>query len=192
MRSRCDGKELDMRLLPTGVKFVRFAAMVSSGSGSSEVITGYANHEKTLAEMRARASRDPDVGRRVADNAFKIGRLAHEVAIRFDSSSEIREIVVTGHADRVFRNGSRDVRDEEEVSKQRAIDVMFELVKAIVDDPTPGGPTGAELAAAFRSGELLLVVNSMGARKPLKNGPGEAPENRRVEIALFQTQSIPI
>jgi flagellar motor protein MotB len=179
--------------LPNRVKYVRsHPVFVSTGVGPTEVISGYASHERTLSDIRLRARKgDPTATGPASDNAFKIGRLAHEVASRFKGLAPVREIVITGHADLVFRHGVRDLRDEDDVSTKRAEDVLLELITQIKADHD-GHFTPGEFDDAIRNGQLTLIVNSMGARKPLRSGPGAVPENRRVAITLFLEPSVPI
>ena len=179
--------------LPNHVKYVRSRPVVAgTGVGPTEVVSGYASHEKTLNVIRLRARKgDPTATGAASDNAYKIGRLAHEVAIRFKGRAPIREIVITGHADLVFRHGLRDHQDEDDVSTKRAEDVLLELITQIKADHD-GHFTPVEFDDATRNGQLRLIVNSMGARKPLRSGPGAVPENRRVAISLFLEPSIPI
>ncbi len=153
-----------------------------SAQVASDVVTGYGDHQVQLRQIG---------GGLAADNAFRIGTLAHEFVTRLRSGEQIVEIMVIGHADFAYRKGRRNLADEDHVSQQRAEDVWKALLRAILTDPS-GNFTPKDLFDAIDSGRLRIIVTAVGARQPLVKSSGASPENRRVEIKMFSKQSTDI
>jgi hypothetical protein len=156
---------------------------VASKIAMREVIEGYVDHQWRFADF---------TGGALADNNFRIHRISDEFVDRFGSAEPIREITVVGHADRVWRHGHPDTRDEDAISQKRADDVFIVLAKDILMNPA-GTFTPRQLQETIAAGDLKTIIVGVGARQRLtSNNRGAAPENRRVVIELSLTQSIPI
>jgi len=170
------GTWLIPRLLATPVSAASNIAM-------TEVIAGYADHQWRFSDFK---------GGTLADNNFRIHSVSDEFVRRFGSEEPIREIHVVGHSDRVWHQGRPDTRDEDDTSQKRADEVFAALAKDILTNPA-GHFTPTQIRDMVTAGELTTIVVGVGARQRLTiNNRGAAPENRRVVVELWLTQSIPI
>lgn len=140
----------------------------------TEVISGYGDHQERLAQIP-----DPPS----SDNMFRIGEFAKDFIARDD----VREVQIRGHADRVWSHGTQDRADEDRVSQNRADDVWNALEKALT-----GIPGGVPMLMKIAAGLIGLIVVGVGSRLLLTTKREEGARNRRVELQLWATRSIPI
>lgn len=140
----------------------------------TEVIGGYGDHQETLLQIK---------GDMRADILFRLKSIATALV----ASDEVREIQVVGHADRVWSHGVQDKADEDRVSQHRAEDVfaVFKLVLSLEN----GGP---QMLIKMDRNEIGVFVVGVGSRHLLYKDREHAAANRRVEIQLWKTRSIPI
>jgi flagellar motor protein MotB len=147
-----------------------------------EVITGYGDHAKKVTDLFAGI---------LPIMLAKVFAIATHVQRSFDPAFGLRPIIeirVIGHSDRVWKKGafgSRDLADEDKTSQDRADDVWRLLHTNFVTLSFP-------IDIFIRDGVTDVTVTGAGAREPLVVSKNVAPENRRVEIAIFSTKGIPI
>ena len=140
----------------------------------SETVNGYGDHQQRLEQIEG------PVG---ADNMFKIAEFAKD----FIASDDVREVQIRGHADRVWSHGTQDTADEDRVSQNRADDVWNVLEKALMS--LPGG---SQMLLKIASGAIGLIVVGVGTRLLLTTKREEGAKNRRVELQLWATRSLPV
>lgn len=138
---------------------------------ASEVVGGYGDHKESLLTIK---------GGRRADNFFRL----HTLATVFIGSDDVRELRITGHADRVWSHGVQDTADEDRVSQFRADDAwdVFQKVLAV-------SPGGAQMLLKIAADEIGVLVVGLGARRLLYKDRENGPENRRVELELSKIRS---
>jgi hypothetical protein len=165
--------------LPVMSKILRFAVK------HAELIEGYGDHARKLADMSSSIQ---------LINLPKIAGAAEFISSNRTSFIDpgvseplpvIREIQVLGHSDRAWKSGvfgARDTADEESVSQDRADDVWHLLHFALVRLSFP-------IDRWVTKGVIRVLVVGLGARQLLVSNKNVAPENRRVEILLFTSQS---
>lgn len=154
-----------------------------SGSvAASEIIDGYGDHQRKVAEMS---------GGKQADRRFLIKQIATEFVDSLRTPEPIRQIEFIGHSDLVRTSKGRNVADEQAVSVARARDVRGEFINAAVFGS--GQITFNQLVEAIDDGKIVIITVGVGARFPLAvSTSGPVERNRRVEIRLRLKQSVRI
>ena len=155
------------------VPFVTFP-FLASDLIVEEVISGYGDHEERLEQIR----RHNPSG--YSDIVYRIGVIAKGLI----ESDDVREIRITGHADRVWSRRTEDTSDELRVSQHRAEDVWNHLQAAI--NSFPAGP---QITMKLMADEIGLIVVGVGTRAHIYK---VGHENRRVQIQLWKTRAIPV
>lgn len=155
------------------IPYVTFPALITNLI-YEDVITGYGDHEWRLEQIK---SHHPSW---FSDIVYRIGVVAKGVI----ESDDVREVRVVGHADRVWSHGTENAADELHVSQQRAEDVWAHLQVAI--NSFPAGP---QITMKLMADEIGLIVTGVGTRVHVYK---DGAENRRVQIQLWKTRSIPI
>jgi flagellar motor protein MotB len=148
----------------------------------SQLIKGYGDHVTRLIDQI------PDLA---LFNLAKVQAAALHVTTFLNTATKlpaIREIQVIGHSDRVWKNGvfgARDIADEDRVSQERADDIWFNLVF----DLRALKSAAFDIDRFMANGVIQVIVVGRGARELVASAQNVEPENRRVEILLFTTQS---
>jgi hypothetical protein len=155
------------------IPYVTFPSLITNLI-YEDVFTGYGDHEWRLEQIKSHHLS------MYSDIAYRIGVIAKGLI----ASGDVREVRIIGHADRVWSHGTEVTADELHTSQQRADDVWDHLHAAI--NSLPGGPP---ISMKLMADEIGLIVGGVGARVHIyKNGP----ENRRVQVQLWKTRSIPV
>jgi hypothetical protein len=139
-----------------------------------DVVDGYGDHMEDLKLIKGAAA---------SDNAWKIGNFAKELI----ASDDVREVQIRGHADRVWSHGTQLTADEDHVSQRRA-----EYAWDAVQEALRSQPGGAQILLKLMANEIGLIVVGMGTRQLLYTNWEDAHRNRRVQLQLWATRSVPV
>jgi outer membrane protein OmpA-like peptidoglycan-associated protein len=144
-----------------------------------DVITGYGTHAIKLLDQSLLF---------LPTNVRRIGEAVEHVVKSFDPDNGLKpilEIQVLGHADQDYRNGRRDQANEDRISQARADDIWQAMKEHFVRRNFP-------IDRFTGSNTIQLIVQGVGARQPVDRSKPLSAANRRVQILLLSTQTVPI